>query len=480
MQLIIDPSGGRHIIVEHKGQQQHWKYSVWSKLKDQSTEEIFGATNEYLATLPEDTQKKMFDAFLKAYMASQEAMSEEDFRQVLFGSAGEAMQYLVEDDLYSWAKEHGKIYVAPTPPVRKSSNPAAMTYTPEESYDLSVFCIVVKILTPLLGFYVESITSVVSNTLKEDKASELFYATQLQTWRAFLRLNRYTEALAMRKMNLVSMAIRHGKPSADLNSYLMGHAIIRRLTVAKIRSDDDGSIVAFIYKFLEEKIIELTKSNYRDKLEASGGDSSESDSYSDNYRIPEEVDRGTVAIANLDLADIEKHCAFHEFSQEEYERVISYYNTLTANELFVPTNEIHYFVCGMVIRYYTYHQLVDKISLDTLLRTIAVAAVYCERRDLPEISNLILATRTAKDATKMTAGVQNGKTYAPLRRQDADSLKELFKHVPEGNLGRTNPGKEIIEKIVQIILAHDWPGMEEPVNIRKSLCDFFINREIRI
>ncbi len=479
MQIIIDPSVGRQIIIEHNGKRHMWKYSVWSKLKDQSTDDIFGATNEYLASLPAGVQDRMYANYATANECCKEAYSEREIRKMLFQYAQLIVSEISEAGLYEWAKVHGGIYVAPTPPVRKSTNPPAMKYTEEESYELSVFCVAVKILAPILGLYVDCVTSTVTNTLKETRANELFYETQLVKWKAFARLNRYTDALAMRKQNVVSMAILHNLPSADLNCYLMGHAVIRRLTIAKVRSDDDGSIVAFIYKFLEEKIIELTKSDYRDKMETAGGDDSESESYSDKFRVPEDVDRGTVATADEDLQDIDRMMEFHRFDGEQTQRCVRYYMELAAEQDFVPTNVIHYFVCGMVMRYHTYHQIVDKISYDSLLRITAVAAVYCEIRGWDEISELVRAVRKEKDPTKVVASVQNGKTFAPLRRQDADLLKAAYPHIPEGNRGNTNPGKEIIEEIVKIIMAFDWVGMEEPLTIRKNLCDFIVNREIR-
>lgn len=484
MQILIDATA-KVLVVEHAGQKSLWPYRVWGKLNEQRTEDIFGPTNEFLLTLPGETQKYIFERYVSAANVIREIMPQGILKDELINHARDIMACVDRTALFTWANIHGRFHVEKTPALRTNKNPPALTYTEEESFGLLALCTASKILAPMIGTYVDGVMEKTVkgrnvNLLKEQQASYVFLATDIVKWPEFARLELYLSTMADRKKNLIPMAIRFGAAAEDLDKYLVGLTVVRRLMVASIRDGRNGSIIAFIYRFLDEKLTELTKPNdYRNKFNREGDEGAEAESYSDQFRIPEEVDAGIVITCDLDLRDMQRLANFLEVGHH-YEEAVALFHNLRNDPNFIIMDEIHYRLCGMLIRFFTFHQIIDKIERDTLLGVIAVSSIYCREKGWLDLAQLLVARRVEKDLTEMDMGIRNGVAYRKMNDENATALKELYKHPTRKQASKpTNAGKEAVEDIVSVMLKFNWDGIQDPSDIRNSLARFILERPMQ-
>jgi hypothetical protein len=489
MEIQIIPDA-RLLRVAHKGQHIDWKYGVWAKLPREETEAQFGPTNDFLAWLPMDMQDKMFDLYSQAHEAVSEFKTKNDTREAFFTFAPLIVNDITNELLQEWiaTKPSDYIWVEPTPPVRSSKNPPAMTYTEEESRQLSIFCVVAKILAPIIGRYVEEVRekggqNKAAAMHKERQASRLFLATKLVTFPAYQRLELYLEAFAARKQNTVPLAVRYGTATADLNSFLIGLTIVRRLMISTVRTNGNGSIVAFIYKFLEEKINELSNNReYRPKISNRDSDNGEEESYSDQFRIPEDVDQGMIETTNAYLSEYDatgkSHLATYlNLTDAEWETALYLANQRVNDPNFYITDQIHYPIIGMLARHLIFHRMLDKVDLQPLVLMATVSSVYCRRQGWEDIADLLIAYRKEVDINVTAMTAKNGVSYKRLPDHLVQELSDLYPYVPQVQArNKTNPGKMFIETVINQILAYEWIGLNDPSNIRTSLAEFIINR----
>lgn len=490
MQILIVPQV-RILRIEHKGQTLDWKYGVWAKIPRETTEDQFGPTNDFLASLPEPVQDAMFDNYQHAHTAISEYNEKENIRQAFFHYAPLIVKDITHELLQAWvdAQGPGYIWVEPTPAVRSSKNPPAMTYSEEESRQLSIFCIAAKILAPMIGRYVEEVRekaggNKAASMHKERQASRLFLATSLVHFPAYQRLQLYLETFAARKQNSVSLAVRFGTASADLDSFLVGLTIVRRLMIATVRTNNNGSIVAFIYKFLEEKINELgSNKEYRPKISNRDKDYGEEESYSDQFRIPEDVEQSIVETNNVYLGEIRPdtqmtHLATYlELTMEEFQQAMAYYHARVFDPHFHITDQIHYPLLGILIRHIAFHKMLDKTEIEPFMLTLAVAAVYARKQGWTDIHDLLLAYRRDVDINTATMSTKNGIVYKRLPDNLAEQISALYRYIPQSQIKTsTNPGKLFIETVMSKVAAYEWTGLNDPSNLRTSLAEFILKR----
>lgn len=489
MQILIAPQV-RKLIVEHKGEELEWEYSVWGSMQNHKTEDVFAPTNEYLASLPEPQQDKMFEAYKKAWRVKEEPNSRETVKAVYFEAAREMTEDLNEQHLMMWAKENSGVYVEKTPEVRSDKNPKEMTYSEQESWELSVYCIAVKVLAPITGSYVDFIKQGSggnrprpANEHKERQSAKLVTQTKLSEFSAFDRLSRYLNKLAARKEKQISMALRFGTPTADLESYLMGMTIVRRLMTATLRSKANGGIVAFMYTFLIEKLSDLANSpEYREKfLSSSDSDDSESDAYSDNFRIPENVDASTVLELNTYLKDRNYHQRHLWLDGQEMIEADKVFQRLNIDMGFKVIDRLHYPIVTLLYRKLFTPQLIQNIDLEALLVCIAHASVFLRKCGWSDIADLITANYKDADHRHMS---MTAKPNTSLKQMPAALKERLSLEYPniskQDESDQTNPGKRWIDSVItHIVLRHEWEGLEDPTRLRISLAEFIIARPMK-
>ncbi|UKZ10914.1 hypothetical protein CZP2022_191 [Vibrio phage C-ZP2022] len=467
----------RVISVSHGNEKLNFLFSVWTTLNHNPTEVIFGPTNEYLATLPEEKQQALFECYRRAESVFSDASKIKHLKTEIIAINKDLTNLLDYDHLHAWCTANANFYQDPPQPVLAGKNPPEMTYSLQEMFDLRTMCVGLKLLTPIIGSFVISTKDEIQTTQKERVTGEIVSATSMADWPPFVRFSRYIAVLAHRRQSAVPMPLRFGAAKTNLDKYLMGMSIVRRFAIARLRNTDDGNIIAYVYTFLDDKLRNLNKDSWNHKFNTSdGGGGAESIGYADHHRISEEVTKDYVVASELYLEDyhtVINHLGLNPDVTPRVENYLRLLHERIENYHIVP--EIHYFLVGLVIK-----DIIDPRSLmiveskPALLAVIAVACVYYENLGYGDLARLLLSRREERDPSMLT-GASGTLVISHLSHSLAADLSACYPYVLEADIkAKTNPGKRSIEGLVKAVLTYDWIDAENISDIRRSIASCLI------
>lgn len=472
MKISIIPNT-RSLAVIHGKDSVKLNYSVWTTLNRKTDEEIFGPTNEFLATLSEEVQQNMFDAYSEAADVFNEINSVDFVKSKMQELAAKLMKDVDPAAVNAWAQDNANFYKDPPPLPSAVKNPPEMTYEDSELVELRCLCVATKILTPMIGSYVDSLKGSVHNTHKERRAAEIYLATRLVDFPAHIRFDKYITTLANRRHKSIPMALRFGTASIDLDKFLMGLSIVRRFTIARLRSDEDGSIIAYIYTFLEEKMKSLGKEPWREKFSSGSDNSAEAEGYADQYRIPEEVEQDVVDNNSEYFKSYDLIIRDLKLTPEQTEVYMGYIRYLTEHEeSFIVTPPIHYSLCALALRHIIDYPVIEKIDKPALISAIAATAAVFGSKGAKDVEDLLTAMRKDNDPSKVPMDFHIKRLTRTLELE----LSRCYPYITQAQINANlNPGKLAIDNIIKAILAFDWDVEEDLGNIRLSIAKLIID-----
>lgn len=478
MRINILPNVKR-LAINYGDKSISWGYSVWATLYQSTTDEIFGPTNEYLETLPKETLDALWVEYERADHLLNSVGESETLKIELIKVVNNISKLFDFDKVMGWANA-GHLFPDPTVPVTNNTrNDDAMTLLRDEAFELSVFCILVKLITPIWGTYVDIVKEDVGNLHKERIAARIFLGSDFTKMRPYKRFERYIEALATSRGKNAATALMHGMAAADLDKYLMGLTLIRRFTVIRLRTTRDGNIIAFIYNFLADKIAQLANSNYRDKFARVGDGDVEGDSYADQYRIPQDVSDEIPITTECYMVDIERLGRDLDFSPETIGNAVKIAKALEANPRFI-ISDFHVPFSALTLRNKIFPETLYHIERPERIRAIALTAAKAIAMGLDDIYKLMTAVRKPADINTMDMSVQNGRTLRRLPPEIDQQLAACYEHLRPAQISqKTNPGREIIDLTLKEITSSEWLGLEEIENIRSSIALFIIKRDTK-
>lgn len=462
----------------YKGQSLKWTYQVWGRLNLESTADIFGPTNQYLATLPESTLDVLWDAYEKAH-ASILNIGNNDTEVELIEVLDQMASVLDYSDLLRWATTEGPI--RPDPRIdetNQTSNNDEMTIVRQEAMEVVVFSLFVKLIAPIWGPYIAQHRENAGTYHKEMKASVIFTKSKFTEMPIYDRLRIYIDAYAAQRAGTSDIVLRHGITSDRLDVLLMAHLLTRRLTIYPIRGIDSPNIAAYIYKFLQGQIEQLNKNGFRDKFQYSGnGSNQEAESHADGYRIAQAISVMEETLGTIFINETvnNKNNPF-DILEANMSAVKETYKNLLENKHF-NTCEIHEYIVTLLFRHtispilYRYYK-----ERETRLLLVALASVKAEELGSPEVAALLTSIKASPDMYTMEMTVMANQS---LKRMSSETDAKLALRYPyptsaDENDG-TNPGKRAIEHMVSIVDTHQWLGLKEVSNLREQLANLYIN-----
>ncbi|CAH0448042.1 hypothetical protein SM033_00218 [Vibrio phage vB_VpaM_sm033] len=467
----------RVIQVVHGSDSIAFRYSVWTVLNQKNTtDDIFGPTNEFLATLSEDVQKRMFDQYKMADDVFCDGGPILTIRDQLSVITRTIISFINYDDLYKFCVDKGKFYQDPPNPPMQGKNPPEMTYSLQEMFDLRVLCVGVKLLTPILGTLVSITKEEIKTSQKERVAAEIVTCTGISDWAPYQRFNTYIGVYSHRRMSAIPMALRFGAARADLDRYLLGMSIVRRFAIARLRHDGDGSILAYVYTFLEDKIKQLSKDNWNDKFAGRGSSNDqEGVSYADNHRISEKVTSDYLVQAAEYIKDTAIWWEHLHLPAEVRAKAQANFNTISLErkEQFQIFPEIHNFLCSfLVIKTFDPRTLEDLRDKDALTIVVATCAAIYESIGHTDLSDLLLSRRKERDPGVMVV-TTNNQVIKRLSHALEAELSRCYPKIQQSHINnKTNPGKVAIEAMVTVVNTYEWLDAPDLTGIRHSIASF--------
>lgn len=465
------------LAVVHKEERLDFRYRVWASLHNHPTEDIFGPTNEYLQTLPADKQDEMFEEFRRAHFLFSEGNDYNTLISELTTICDNIFSKLCCTDLTKWAKENANYYQDPKQNV-SSKHSANMSYDQEEMLDLRILITAVKVVAPILGSLTLAVKDVITTEHKEHRSAPIVTNTCIIDWPPFQRFKVYIETYASRRKSLVPNSLRFGASVHNFDDWLIGLAVVRRFCIARLRSSNDGNIIAYIFNFLDEKIRALKSDNFRDKFNSGGsGSDPESEGYADQHRIPEDISEDDLVVINQTLGDVELVSRDLNFTDEDTTALYKYLEILSRrNAEYHIMPEVHYAMVIFTLSRISYCEVAEVLERDGFHVIIAATCVIFEKEGYHDLVELLLSRRHDKNPDVIDVGIGANEVINRLTVQLDKELKSCYPYNYEKHQrDNTNPGKLLIDTMVKTVNAYNWPDTTSLKTIRLNLAKYIIS-----
>lgn len=250
MQFIYD-SENSQVHVEHSGVSITFSIKIYdrTKITSSSNNELFREINRYLAYIPLNRQKEIFNSYQKIADIMAPGSNYEMALPWLIQEVNKIYQYVFVEELEKWLSLQRDIRY-PNTVVDKVSEDLdkQKTYTRQDYFHLVVLTLGLRMMIPIWGEYQSFIKSSSGTQWKELVAMRIFTRSALHAYSAIARLRIYCESFIEDNDKHISSAAFYGLSSSELPDWLLSGAIIKRLAVASINDNmDKGGLVKNIY-----------------------------------------------------------------------------------------------------------------------------------------------------------------------------------------------------------------------------------------
>lgn len=305
--------------IKHQGQVIEIFGSIYDRSTFTDIEDFFGDLNGYWATLPAETQFRIWEVYVKIKIAFNEILNEEILRDKLTNLVAELYSYM---DIT--AAKHYLFSSANVVVPREYNNDTTEYDDPDRTYlerdyrGLLALTVLFRAMVPIWSEYIKQIKSSVGTHFKEYDAMGLLRRSNIIETPEFIKLRKYvTLSVPIGKITL--SAIIGGVSTEELPDWLFSFSLIRKVCVGTIlhrRSDgsfpsyDSGAnIVSNVYKHTEQIINTLDRkfhSKILDKTDTNAVIDDDKASKAEEPTVKDEISSLPFIMAETFVIDIER------------------------------------------------------------------------------------------------------------------------------------------------------------------------------
>lgn len=475
MSIEFNIQANRKISVKYKTGEVFFTYSLW-QLPVSGNYSIFGATNQYLSTLSGKQSDALFAQYCKANKLLTELMEQDDLLNGLASCVKEIYNQTSYKDVHDMCISGGMVTAdSRVMETNLSVNADNTTYVRQQVLELTTYAVYIKLLAPIMGTLTKVLSPSTSNLFKEHEALRVIQNSGFNTEEPYKRLETYCTGYADRRKPSTSTAVKFKISMEDLESYLLGLFITRRLLPFSL-TRQDTNIISYAFKFLEDKVVKL-RQGHTDKMATTNGNSdNDQDSLIDHYRIAEDITIGVTASTNAYLKQTEKLLEDIGMSAKvSPERVREIYAGMVIQGVII--HDIVAPILDIVLYDAIHRKVINLVTREARLKATAVVAAVLEYHGLKDISLFITAESFVKEVNELTLGAE-GSIVNPMDHKVEKDLIARYPHLPNTKHYKANrtPAHFYINEVVKLINSYTWgDGIEhEFVDIRNSLASLFI------
>lgn len=276
---------------------------------------VFKELTEYWATLSNDEQNQLFDLYDRALnMMDEELLRGSVLEKELAPIVQELYKFHDFQRVKDWILFRSNIRIPNdlmTDYVESGDGNSTRnkTYLREEYKDLITFTLMVRSLLPIWGTYIESTNTEIGTDFKEYHAVTLIHDSGYYENPAMERLQAYVTDKIPADFNVES-AIMAGLTRDDYPEWLAGMAVVRRLCVAQISSEQDGAaIVKVIHGFVQNRINGNKDTGFMPEIRElkppgdNGGGEENKFSKQEQYRASQDIAVGEIELIANELVN---------------------------------------------------------------------------------------------------------------------------------------------------------------------------------
>jgi len=310
MQIKILPtrrvSSQARLVISHKTDELFWDVSSQD---DKADFDVFAEINGFWAHLPETTQDKIFDVYVRIYNTLMDVTELHLLVRALRPLVAELFKLHPEDDMLIWVWTKANVVVPPN--IKRVFDPSAdgrddhrveRTYVEDDYRKLIALAVALRIMIPIWGQYMLNSKSKTDNLFKEYQAFELMTTSSVMEWNAMKRFTVFVNH-TMPKERELSVVIVSGISSHDFPQWVLAQTVMRKLCRGDVRgSNPNTTFIAYLYVFITQRLRSIESSNGKIIEKYTPADKGESDnnlSLLEGFKIKEGVPAGDIAAVSF-------------------------------------------------------------------------------------------------------------------------------------------------------------------------------------
>lgn len=321
---MVDKPNGLEVTLEHNGHKINWSYRFSVRTSTIraaigappriTPEELYSPLNDYLETLPPQSQLALFDVYRRIHEAFGTLPNTHQLMDMLKPLIAEIYAIINLDQISRWAQVNQRIHVPEDVQAvfeydEETAHKREITYTVPEYWQLLTLAIALRALMPVWGQFIDYINKHVAPSWKEYYAYKLL--SQSSLWECApmqkLRMSLNFRFDNSKQENFDSAVVEFASRD-EIPEWLTGMMVVKKVMVGEIDYrflPPTRSLVKIIYNSIKELLDKpspkFLKGYLKDKSPDAGNldsDGQGKSSILEAYKIPVEIIPGDQAVLN--------------------------------------------------------------------------------------------------------------------------------------------------------------------------------------
>lgn len=494
MQLRIvknsQASGSIEVETVHDGKTRSW--NTLSSVFDPPMREgfdVFEHINRYWAQLPNEIQENIFNVYERVYDAFNKFWEQESLAKALRPLIAELFFLHPQESVALWVQLRSDIQVPPS--IKPRFDPSlGMTGTPERTYltedykKLVPLSITMRIMIPIWGEFIFRGKKDLGTVFKEYQAYQLLAHSNILQSQAMIRLSTFVSHTITRDHSL-DAAIISGIGTEDFPTWVLAHAVVRRLCYADVRGLDQkgSSLVTYLYNFITQKTSSLDAQlgPIKPKPDQSQGDGENNLSKLEGFKVKQAVPIGDIAIVSCYIQNAMRYANSTKKAMAEM-RPNSLLSRLCPDPAFpslvkqagqsashlmkerISPCQVN--IAGWILSEYVNIRAIPHLQKLDVIAIIALAQAYLWYNGHYELAALI--TAAARDRGRQVHSIGDGNFRIPkVSKALTEEIVVEFCYLRRSNsraknVKLNNPVIDAIETVTEQLMAYNWSSNLHP------------------
>lgn len=307
------------ILITNKDEELRFYASTFGR-KSFKDFDVFGQINQYWASLPEQQQDQIFEAYKEVYQCFNLFFDRIELDNNVARKTVALLDLHDFDTMYHWLIFKSNIIIPESFDKEYVDSPdntgsREQTYLRSDYMKLAALSLVLRTLVPVWGEYINATKEETGNDWKEYYAFQLISQAKLLNCDAFDKLRIYidynirNEEISPNKIVIGSIS------SEDFPIWLLALICVRKLCVGNIeRGDAKAHLVSFIFQYISQKtrgVDSNGENRIKKKYHESKNESEPQNKLSrlESYKLKQNISMGEIVELEYSVSDL-RRCAY--------------------------------------------------------------------------------------------------------------------------------------------------------------------------
>ena len=292
------------LCTNHGGKSIRWNTQTHAKLKFTDVDQVFIEVNQFWASLPEEAQLEIFEAYENIHERLTKPDDVDDHEDLVKDQVAVIYRHFTAKDAENIVNGLNLTYPSTMSEDYGEGGDNGRTYRRSDYHRLVQLAIRLRPMLPIFGQYIRLFVDQPGSQYRESAAARLLAKTDVLTQPAVDKLVGYMEG-AVANFKHKNSVILNSLGSYELPYWLVAKALFRRVAPGEVHSIDDvSSIVTNVFNFVVKSTLDSVPRNFggtklKTRTAEGSSKSDENISLLESIRVREQIPRGRKVFVNV-------------------------------------------------------------------------------------------------------------------------------------------------------------------------------------